>query len=183
MKVAGVPKPSQTAAAGAPKWRLSQYFGETDVRRRTTRIAGLRNYKLWGKPEVRGWLNLHRGFHFWNTECTSTAHSSALKRTRGKSANYQEERLRLENRKLEWFITQGDDNNENRNFFTSLLETTVCHRKVIFEVTAQNMVADAIGALQNIPICLILLLHFQSKARSFCMTIGLQYHIKCLVSL
>jgi len=41
--------------------------------------------------------------------------------------------LRLEKRNLEWFVKQGDDNNEIRNFFTSLHETTLCHKKVVFE--------------------------------------------------
>ena len=64
-----------------------------------------KNYKRWRRPGVRGWISIFRGSHVWNTGCCSDCALRAPKRKTGKwTLNYQEEMLRLENRKLEWLI-------------------------------------------------------------------------------
>jgi hypothetical protein len=43
----------------------------------------------------------------------------------------------LENRKINWLTKQGEDNDEDLNFFrvhSTVYETTASHKKVIFEV-------------------------------------------------
>jgi hypothetical protein len=47
------------------------------------------------------------------------AHKKDLKRKRGNMLDYQEEILYLENKELQWFIKQGDDN--YLNFFSFLV--------------------------------------------------------------
>jgi len=59
---------------------------------------------------------------------------------------------RLEKRKLRWFIKQGGDNDEDLNFFQSLIphvKQIPPTKKLFLRLHFQNMVADEIGALQN----------------------------------
>jgi hypothetical protein len=60
----------------------------------------------------------------------------APKRKRGKlTLSYQEEMISLENRKLEWLIKQEENNDEDLNFFRSLVpykKQTPPTRKLFF---------------------------------------------------
>jgi hypothetical protein len=52
-----------------------------------------------------------------------TAHLKAPKRKRRKlTLSYQEEMISLENRKLKWLIKQEEENDEELNFFRSLVQ-------------------------------------------------------------
>jgi hypothetical protein len=84
---------------------------------------------------------------------SSTSHLRAPKRKRGKSTlSYQEEIISLENRKLEWFTEQEEENVEDLNFFRSLVQymkQLPPTRKSFLRSQFQNMVAEEITALQN----------------------------------
>jgi hypothetical protein len=57
-----------------------------------------------------------------------------------------------ENRKLELFIQQGGNNEEDLNFFRSLIpfvKQLPSTKKLFLRSQFQNMVADEISALQN----------------------------------
>jgi hypothetical protein len=64
--------------------------------------------------------------------------------------NYQEE-MHFESRKLEWFIKQGYDNEENLNFFRYLVPYMKLPptKKLFLWSLFQNMVENEISALQN----------------------------------
>jgi len=68
-----------------------------------------------------------------------TAHLRAPKRKRGKSIrSYQEEIISLENKKLEWLIKHEEKNDEDLNFFRSLvpyMKQLPPTKKVILGVT------------------------------------------------
>jgi hypothetical protein len=82
-----------------------------------------------------------------------TAHLRAPKRKRGKSTLlYQEEMISLENKKLEWLIKHEEENDEDLNFFRSLvpyMKQLPPTKKLFLRSQFQNMVADEISALQN----------------------------------
>jgi hypothetical protein len=75
------------------------------------------------------------------------------KRKGGKSTlSYQEKMLSLENKKLEWLIKQGEENDEDLNFFRSLvpyMKQLPPTKKLFLRSQFENMVADEISALQN----------------------------------
>jgi hypothetical protein len=59
---------------------------------------------------------------------------------------------RLEKRKLEWFIKQGGDNDEDLNFIWSLIpyvKQIPPTKKIFSRSQFQNMVANEISALKN----------------------------------
>jgi hypothetical protein len=89
------------------------------------------------------------------------AHLRNPKRKRGNSTlSYQEKMISLENKKLEWLIKQGEENDEDLNFFRSLvphMKQLPPTKKLFLRSQFQNMVADDISALQNN------LLHLQSQ--------------------
>ena len=73
-----------------------------------------------------------------------TAQLGASKRNRVKATlNYQEEMLRLEDRKID----RGDDNDEHLNFFR--YETFPSTRKLFLGSEFQNMVENEINAAEN----------------------------------
>jgi len=80
---------------------------------------------------------------------------------RGKSTlRYQEEMISLENKKLEWLIKHEEENDEDLNFFGSLvpyMKELPPTKKLFLRSQFQNMLADEISALQNN------LLHLQSQ--------------------
>jgi len=83
-----------------------------------------------------------------------TAHLRALKRKRGKSIlSYQEEMKSLENKKLEWLIKHEEENDEDLNFFRSLVpymkQLPPPQKRLFLRSQFQNMVVDEISALQN----------------------------------
>jgi len=60
--------------------------------------------------------------------------------------------LCLVNRKLELFIQQGGNNEEDLNFFRSLIpyvKQLPPRNKLFLRLQFQNMVADEVSALQN----------------------------------
>jgi len=83
----------------------------------------------------------------------ASAHLRPPKRKRGKSTlSYQEKMISLENKKLEWLIKQGEENDEDLNFFRSLvpyMKQLPPTKKLFLRSQFQNMVADEISALQN----------------------------------
>lgn len=80
-----------------------------------------------------------------------TAHWTGPNEKRGDlTLNYQEE-MHFESRKLEWFIKQGYDNEENLNFFRYLVPYMKLPptKKLFLWSLFQNMVENEISALQN----------------------------------
>ena len=82
-----------------------------------------------------------------------TAHLRAPKRKMGKSTlSYQEEMISLENKKFEWLIKHEEENDEDLNFFRSLvpyMKQLPPTKKLFLRSQFQNMVTDEISALQN----------------------------------
>jgi hypothetical protein len=75
----------------------------------------------------------------------------APKRKRGKlTLSYQEEMKSSESGKLEWLIKQEEENDEDLNFFRSLvlyMKQLPCTKKLLLGSQFQNMVTDEISAL------------------------------------
>jgi hypothetical protein len=60
--------------------------------------------------------------------------------------------ISLENRKLEWLVKHEEENDEDLNFFRSLvlhMKQLPPTRKLFLRSQFQNMVADDVTALQN----------------------------------
>jgi hypothetical protein len=93
------------------------------------------------------------------------AHLRVPKRKRGTSTlSYQEEMISLENRKLKWLIKQEEENDEDLNFFRSLvpyMKQLPPTEKLFLRSPFQNVVADEISAPQKN------LLHLQPKFEQF----------------
>ena len=84
------------------------------------------------------------------------AHLRSPNRKTGKSIlSYQEEMISLGNKKLEWLIKHEEENDEDLNFFRSLVpymkQLPPTHKKkvILGGSQFQNMVADEISALHN----------------------------------
>jgi len=82
-----------------------------------------------------------------------TAYLRTPKRKEGKSIlSYQKEMISLENKKLEWVIKHKEENDEDLNFFRSLvpyMKQLPPTRKLFLGSQFQNMVAEEFSALQN----------------------------------
>ena len=81
----------------------------------------------------------------------------------------------LKNKKLEWLIKQGEENDEDLNIFSSLvpnMKQLPPTKKLFLRSQFQNMMADEISALQ------INLLNLQPQVWTVLMAVGLQNRIR-----
>ena len=84
---------------------------------------------------------------------STTLRAPKRKRGRGKcNTSYQEELVRLEKQKLEWLSKQEEEQNDDLNFFRSLvphIKQLPPTRKLFLRSQFQNMVAAEMTALEN----------------------------------
>jgi len=132
---------------------VRQHCIYTDLQRGTAKIAGRRNNKPGKSQEYEIESTFSEDATSEIQDPAPTAHLRAPKRKRGKSIlSYQEEMISLENKKREWLIKHEEENDEDLNFFRSLvpyMKQLPPTKKLFLRSQFQNTVADEISALQN----------------------------------
>jgi hypothetical protein len=91
-------------------------------------------------------------------DSSTTLHQSRLPTTAQKQKtaksllNYQTESLHLEKKKTEWVSTQQDDNDDDLNFFKSLvpyMKKLPAYKKLCLRSQFQNLLANEISTIEN----------------------------------